>query len=228
MTVQQFAYLGCPNKIRTALINSGGPALSEEVIRKKLRMRPQPLEFRVDEPIDSDAVIYSPRRIPHHTATMAASHGATSLVEARKPKIRLSEEERRRMERIAKRIPDRDPLVPVAFPNHNQPPERRAPDYGKRLINYVMRAANVKEEQFFAKVRFGRATAAASLVVVVLRELDAKRYSFPIIARLLGKNDHSTMIYAAEQWPTYAIKYPDIAALHSKVLAHLQSEGEGE
>ena len=54
MTINELAYLKCPDKIRTALINTTGTAPSVEVIRQRLGLRSQPVVRIIEEPTDAD------------------------------------------------------------------------------------------------------------------------------------------------------------------------------
>jgi hypothetical protein len=202
VNIEQLAYLKTPDKIRAALINTTGSAPSLYAIERRLSTMPKREVKRIDEPKDSDALGFTKRK---------------PVVPKRKPPI-VTPEERERIARIAATIPDK-PVPVVERPTVGA-------GYGRKLVQYVMQELNISHDEFFGRRRKRRAVAAASLIVSVLRAADKYRYSLPAIAKLVGRKDHSTMIYALEQWPVYAKMFPDVAALHDDIIARLQVGAE--
>ena len=68
MTVEQFAYLKSPEKIRVAIINEGGPRLSVEEIERRLSCMPRRLErVFVEEPVASDGADFRVAKLKPET-----------------------------------------------------------------------------------------------------------------------------------------------------------------
>jgi len=122
---------------------------------------------------------------------------------------RITPEERERIAAIAARIPDRKPPYPTLSPVQN---------YGTWLRDHVLAEANIGKRAWNAQRRGGRSAAAASGIAHVLRAKDPEFYSFPMIARILGRKDHTTVISAVRRWHWWADQYPDISRICYRAL----------
>lgn len=201
MTVDQLAYLKCPDKIRAALINMGGPRLSVDEIKARLPERKYVRGGNIEDWEDDEPE--PPRR------------------------LNLTAEERARIAAWAARIPDKERPKPndadIVPAKAVRPKQNRVGEaYGADLIRYVLRKMNIPREAFFGGTKVGHVAAAGSMVAVLLRELDARTYSYPKIARILGRRDHTTIIHAVREWPRYSRDYPEYAALYEAMRGDTQ------
>ena len=217
MNVEQFAYLKCPSKIRAAIINEGGPRLSVDMIEQKLTLSGTRRAYQsVGDPTEADGEVFAPRgfNVP-----------AFKPVPKSKPKLVLTDGERARIAAIAAKIPDRV----VDKPRRVMRKKRLVPtaeNFTDQLISFVLRRARMNRASFFKKRRQGKPKGAAALVATVLRELDPKKYSYPKIARILRKDDHTTIMWAVERWPFYTEEWPDLADVYADVWEALREGGE--
>jgi chromosomal replication initiation ATPase DnaA len=125
--------------------------------------------------------------------------GYVAPVDRRTLVEKITPQERERIARIAATIPDRVPKVSPQW------------DYGERLRDCVLEHAQISKQVWMADVRRDRAAAVAAGIAYALREKNADFFSYPKIARILGKKDHTTIIHAVRRWPYFAAQYPDIA-----------------
>ena len=216
MTVEQFAYLKDPSKIRAAIINEGGPRLSVDAIERKLRgSRRGVIRDGIGDPTDKDGEFYAP------VGLLAAKR-----LPAHKPpaKLAITEEERARIAAIAAKIPNRVVDKPRRVMAVKLDPT--AANFTDQLIRFCLRKAKMKHKTLFRPRRNGRAAAVASLIAVILRDFDARKYSYPRIARALRRGDHTTIIYSASQWPVYAERWPELKAIYSAAMRELREGGE--
>jgi hypothetical protein len=205
MSVEQFAYLKCPDKIRVAMINAGLGTPTIESVKRALDRLPKRNLPRIGEPRDCDAIDYVR---PH-----------------RPKKVRqiVTPEERARIAQIAATIPDKPEPNPLRLLPKD--PNAIGGNYGKELLEMVLRELGISDREFWGRRRKRYAAGAASLVATVLRKAHPTRYTYPMIARILGRNDHSTMIYAVQQWPVYAKMFPEMAVLYESIIATLPERG---
>lgn len=207
--VEQFSYLKCPSKIRAAMINAGGPRLPLDVIKRRLTRLPCKVEgANIGEPTEADAIDWR----------------MTGLVRPeRRKQSSLTAEERVKIANLAKGIPSKPP----------QPKERvyryRAPRtnhvgtaYADRLIDRVSDALYIPRKVLLSKSRLKLIVAGRALIVALLRDRNPGVYSYPRIASILHRLDHSTMIHAHEQFENYCKLFPEIAEL----FAELREAGE--
>lgn len=198
-SAEQFAYLKCPDKISRALVNAGGPRLSADVIKRRLD-RPERVSLTIGEPTISDGEDFRVRGLaPRH-------------VVPKPPTADQLRKERNRIAALAALVPDRadkkaaEPAKPVV----RQPIPRAA----FQLIERVCAELGLTDERFFAIRTQGLPFAARSLVTVLLRERNPEVYSYPRIAEIMGRKDHSTMMYAVDQFGVCCRKFPQVAALY--------------
>ena len=210
MTVSELAYLKCPDKIRANLINMGGPRLSIAEIERKLARLPTKVEgSHIGEPKLSDGVNY---RVP-------GLLGPRPVV---RKSLAITPEERARIAELAKGIPDK-PVKPIAtYRYKGPPPVYGSTTYADGVIDRVCEALDLPRETFFSDSRQKYIVAARSLVVKVLRERNSAVYSYPRIAEIVGRNDHSTMIHSYQQFDNYCRLFPVLATL----LVELREGGE--
>lgn len=212
--MEQFLYLKCPSKIRAAFINAGGPRVSVDEVCQRLNNAPmRRIRYDVGEPTENDGEVFAPRGL---------NVAAIVPVKPVKPRLVVSDEERARIAAIAATIPDKVVRKPKCVQAKLQPV---SPDFAQDLISRVLRCAGIYRKTFFVKRRRGKAKGAAAMITVILREVDSKRYSFPVIAKYLRKQDHTTIIHAVDMWPEYAECWPDLADIYQNVMAELR-EGE--
>lgn len=188
MTVEQLAYLKCPDKIRAALINMGGPRLSIDEVKARLPQNEYVRGGNIPDYVEPEPV---------------------------KPKgLRLTPEERAKIAAIAAGIPNR--VTPIDTSKLAEPKT-----LGKDLVRLVLREMNIPTGEFFGGTRCGHVRAAGALVAVVLRQVDPELYSYPQIARIVGRRDHTTIIHAVRRWPDFAEQYPEYKALYERIMAGL-------
>jgi hypothetical protein len=198
VNVRSLAYLKTPDKIRAALINMGGPRLSLDKIERELSTLPRgDIRPPVDEPTERDAVDY---RIPSLCPQTKAPKPRRATL--------ITPEERARIAKLAAAIPNKGPVRAV--------PQPKDVGYGESLARYVMHRAGLNSRTFFAPSRRNRRVAAAAALVAVLLREDG-RYSYPMIARILRRKDHTTIVYAVQNWPRYAEQYPEFQWLHNEL-----------
>ena len=205
MTIKEFAYLREPSKIRAAIINAGGPRLSVDVIERKLVLMGNRREARPDvgEPTDSDGDDF---RVTGY-----------KLPDPVKPKG-ITEEERKRIAKLAALIGDKpeepQPEKQKTFRYKAPLPHYGGTAYAAGIIAQVCEALEIPREAFSSESRQKYLVAARALVVKLLRERNASIYSYPRIAEIVGRGDHSTMINAMRKFEIYCRLYPEIAALY--------------
>jgi hypothetical protein len=211
VNVAQFAYLKCPKKIRAAVINAGGPTLSEDVVRGRLARLPSKIEgARVGEPKLSDAVDY---RVP----------GLVRSRQAPRPVVRsITPEERAHIAELVKSIGDKPKQPGAPYRYVGPKPTYGRTSYADLVVAQVCEAMEIPHEVFFSLTRQKYVVAARSLVVKLLRERNPAVYSYPRIAEIVGRNDHSTMIHAYQQFDNYCRMIPRLA----EAYAQLREGGE--
>ena len=201
--VEQFAYLKCPSKVRAALINAGGPRLSVDAVARRLSTLPTRDVTDVGEPTDSDAIEFR----------------VTGLVkpERRKPTT-LSDADRKRIADLAHGIGDKAPPErEKVFRFRKPPPVYESTAYADQLIEDVAQALGITRTELLSASRFKFLVAARSLVVKLLRDRNPEVYSYPRIASIMKRLDHSTMIYAHQQFGHYCKLYPVVADLYAEM-----------
>jgi len=137
------------------------------------------------------------------------------LVERPKLLHSITPEERDRIARIAATIPDR--VDPLGVVQAIEPP--LGANFAQWLVSLVLERCKIERDQFFSGYRWGKKSAAAAGIAVLLREKNPTLYSYPRIANILGKADHTTVLYAVKRWPKLSADYPDIAAVITQIRA---------
>ena len=202
MTVEQFAYLKCPSKIRAAIINEGGPRLSVETIQRKLGTLPlRRVRLEVGEPTENDGLDFR----------------VAGLVQREPAKpIRLSVADRERIARLAAGVKDKPaPETKRRTFTYRRPARTYGgTEYASRLIEEVCEALDIPRVAFSSDSRQKFLVAARALVVRLLRDRSVALYSYPRIAEIVGRGDHSTMINAMNKFDHYCTLFPEIAALY--------------
>lgn len=196
MTVEQFAYLKCPSKIRAAIINEGGPRLSVEAIERKLSTLPRrDVRNNVGEPDDSDGDDFR----------------VASLVPVKR---REKPRNRQNLARIkaAARTDSQNKATDLRYVR-DKPTIGNTP-FSDALIKEVCEALDVPQELLLGPSRWWKLAAIRSLIVVLLRERNPSIYSYPRIARILGRGDHSTILHSHQRFEHYCTLFPEIAALY--------------
>lgn len=206
-TVKQFAYLGCPSKVRAAVINAGGPRLSDEVIKRHLARLPVKIEgHHVGEPTEGDAIDFRVR------GTLAPQPKPV-----RRGVFTITAEERNRIAELAKGVPDKPVQSVKVFRYKGPPPVYGSTSYADSVIERVCEVMELPRETFFSSSRQRYVVAARALVVRVLRDRNTAIYSYPRVAEIVGRKDHSTMINLYQQFETYCSLFPVIRPLYNEL-----------
>ena len=204
MTVEQFAYLKCPSKIRAAIINEGGPRLSVEQIERRLKRLPK-RDYRpsVGKPKDSDGEEFR----------------VAGLVKpARWKPAPISEAERKRIAQLAQGIKDKPkPEKQKTFRYKAPRPSYGGTTYAAELLKNVCAGLEIPVEAFRSESRQKFLVAARALVVRLLRERNPAIYPYPRIAEIIGRDDHSTAINLMQKFDHYCTLFPEVAALYLKL-----------
>lgn len=199
MNVEQFSYLKCPSKIRAALINAGGPRLSIEAIERKLSTLPRGyVHGDVGEPKETDGFDFR----------VAGLVPAQSKPRTGKPRNRQN------LARIKAAAKAANEKQTTDLRYVREKPTIAGTPFSEALIEEVCEALDVPQEVLLSSSRWWRLAAVRSLIVVLLRERNAGIYSYPRIARILGRGDHSTIIHSHQRFEHYCTIYPDVAALY--------------
>lgn len=208
MTIDELAYLKCPDKIRAALINVGGPRMTVDQISRKLNGRPKRIEgAHIGEPTEGDGIDFRVR------GTVAPIRKTV-----RRGTLTITPEERKRIAELAKVIPDRPAQAKIAtFRWKGPPPVYGSTSYADSVIERVCDAMDLPRETFFSSSRQKYVVAARAVVVRVLRDRNAAIYSYPRIAEIVGRNDHSTMIHAYQQFDHYCTLFPILRPLYDEL-----------
>ena len=204
VSVEQFAYLKCPDKVRAAYINAGGDPVSLDVIKQRLARLPSRVDgFNVGDPTDSDAECFR----------------VAGLVRAVQPRKAITDEERKVIAMLAQGIKDKP--VKRRRVSKAKPRVKPAPivntDFATALIEQACERTGVAVEEFFSTGRLKHVVAVRSLVVTILRERSETVYSYPRIAKILRKHCHSTIIHAHQQFPHYCDLFPAVADLYAEL-----------
>ena len=209
-SVEQFAYLKCPNKIRAALVNAGGARVDLEAIKRTLANLPKKVEgTHIGEPTDGDGQDF---RVKMLVPPVRKSDTA-----------RMLRMERRRIAALAALIPDRQQQPKPESPKIGRPREKRSvPIAAIALIERVCAELGVSEERFFAKKKQGLPFAARSLAATLLRERNPAVYTYPRLAYIMERNDHTTILHLISRFGECCEKFPEVAALYE------QMRGAGE
>jgi hypothetical protein len=149
VTIEQFAYLKTPDKVRAAMINCIGHAPPMSAIEKTLKKIEARKPIRIiGEPTDADGIDYRVNVKPTRT-----------------PARSLSQIERRKAapKPIRKVKPE-----PVSY----QPNE-----YTKRLVKVICEKMGLDEPTFYSKSRWKEYVMARAIVVKLLRERNPGLYS---------------------------------------------------
>lgn len=204
-SVTQFAYLKCPSKVRVAVINAGGPRLSVDAIRRQLERLPTKVEgAHIGEPTDGDGIDFRVR-------------GTVTPLPARRGTSSITPEERKRIAELAKGIPDKPKQPNNVFRYKGPPPIYGSTSFADSVIDRVCEAMELPRETFFSSSRQKYVVAARAVVVRVLRDRNTAVYSYPRIAEIVGRNDHSTMIWAYQQFDHYCTLFPILRPLYEEL-----------
>jgi hypothetical protein len=208
-TVEKFAYLKCPDKIRVAVINAGGPRLSVDAIQRRLDRLPVKVEgAHIGEPTEGDGIDF---RVRGTVAPLPAP--------VRRGTSTISPDERKRIAELAKGIPDKPKQSVQVFRWQGPPPVYGSTSYADSVIERVCDAMDLPRETFFSSSRQKYVVAARAVVVRVLRDRNTAIYSFPRIAEIVGRNDHSTMHWAYQQFDHYCNLFPILRPLYDELRA---------
>lgn len=202
--VEQFAYLKCPTKVRAAVINAGGPRLSVEVIKRQLASMPSKIEgAHIGEPTESDAIDFR----------------VGGLVKGYRVKQSgISQEDRANVARLAKGIGDKPKQSKERTFKYRAPRTNHASTgYAEKLIDEVSEALDMPRDVLLGESRLKLIVAARSLICALLRDRSTDVYSYPRIAAILCRKDHSTMIHSHQQFGHYCSIFPDVAALYEEL-----------
>ena len=204
MTVDQLAYLRCPDKIRANLINMGGPRLTIAEIERRLARLPTKVDgAHIGEPKDSDAINFQVGGLIARRRVMPTS---------------LSKDDRAKIAALAKGIADKpEPPKERTFRYRAPRTNHASTAHAERLIDDVCKALGIPRKVLLGKGRMKFIVAARSLIVALLRERSPDVYSYPRIASILKRMDHSTMIYSHQQFGHYFDLFPVVAHLYAEL-----------
>jgi hypothetical protein len=190
MTIEELAYLKCPNKIRTALINTVGRAPPIDVIERKLKeFEPKRVRWNVGEPKDSDAVGYMPEYLQD------------------------------RLERISKPEKPRKPRkIYIPKPASLEPREYKPTLLSEKLAQEVCKRMGLDVATFYSATRVKPYVHARAIVCKVLRERNESVYSFPRIGACIAREDHSTVRHLIMNFDVYC-RHPDVWDVYEAVRA---------
>lgn len=200
--VEQFAYLKCPSKIRAAVINAGGERVSVDEINRTLARLPKKVDgANIGEPTDGDGQDFR----------------VAGLVKAKRKVKPITAEERARIAELVKRLEVKAQEEPKPVMPLREKLTHLSTEYAESVIDHVCEALRIPHEVFFSDTRYKFIVAARALVVAVLRGSDPTLYSYPRIAAIVGRKDHSTMIHAHRQFAHYCETYPEIWTVYEQL-----------
>jgi len=107
-------------------------------------------------------------------------------------------------------LPEPPPHVDVIEPEHVYD---RRPETGMKLVQCVADDFNISYGELVGDGRSRKYVEARAVVVRVLR---MRGWSYPKIARLIGKRDHSTIIHAIDTFDIHAKRNPMVAKLFER------------
>jgi hypothetical protein len=189
VTIEQFAYLKTPDKVRAAMINCIGHAPPMSAIEKALKKIEARKPIRIiGEPTDADGIDYR-----------------VNVKPTRAPARSLSQIERRKL------APKPMRKVNATLPSY-QPNE-----YTKKLVKQICKKMCLDEVTFYSKSRWKEYVMARAIAVRLLRERNPALYSFAFIARCIGRGDHSTAHHLYNQFDIYAEHYPAVKAVYEEL-----------
>lgn len=90
----------------------------------------------------------------------------------------------------------------------------RPPAHSGILIHRVADAFGLPVDALSGKCRNKAVVAARSVVARLLRERNAAVYTYPMIARSMGRSDHSSAIYWHKMYPVFAKQFPDVERVY--------------
>jgi hypothetical protein len=196
VTVEELAYLGTPDRVRAALINTTGHAPPMAVIERKLAKVKGKHIRQVGEPVDNDAAIYTPQGIV--------------LPDAIRERQRKAKENRAAWAKLLRESPDDKP-APLPDPASNE--------YRKQVVNYVLHRMGISKRMWNKTLRrYGRMQAAGAVMAKAMRDRDPLRYSYPKIASAIGRGDHTTVIYTLKAYEGLAKQFPEIVPIYDELM----------
>lgn len=204
--IKRLAYLGTPDKVRAGLLNSLGYAAPLSVIEGVLdAVKATGQITDVGEPCEHDALVFAPRAVPFR------SFSAEPPV---REKAALDPAEVEAVRRIAGTITDKH-FEALKSKSARVAAARRF-SFSRKLTFEVCEGLKIDYLDFRSnqKCRARSYVHARGLIAKLLREKDPKRYSFPNIARLVGKRDHTTVIHNIRQFDVYCRQEPRLFPLY--------------
>jgi chromosomal replication initiation ATPase DnaA len=94
---------------------------------------------------------------------------------------------------------------------------REAVNQSKALIRAVAFELGLTVDDITGKSRIMRNVEARAVVAKLLKERDVKRYSYPVIGRILGNRDHSTIINLLDKFDIYCRRNQDVWETYKKL-----------
>jgi len=218
--IDRLSYLKTGNRIRTAIINEMGRCdISEDVIQgymDKKAEQDRPKKRHCQDSVIGDHIDYSPcDGLTSGGTPKPASRRAKDRKEAIAPKIEglnyfpedlreIREAEQRQKLKLdpKDRIPEPEPLPVLPDPPGMEP--------GEKTIHQVAWLLNVSVENMRSRKRVRKFAEARGLVVRLLRERAPLAYSFPRLAKMLGRKDHSTMVHSWQSFDVFVKRNPRV------------------
>lgn len=204
--IEDFArYYSTPEKVRVALINTYGnaPPMAKiervfEEVRKERKGRD------VGEPTEKDGLDYAPRSLGwvHSVRFAKIDDSARILTDLRK-----KDAEELKAERAAIKARQDEDAATVRRAARKLP-------FGHKLLWEVCDELGLEFDTAKGPGRSRPYVHARALVAVLLKEKDPVHYSNLVIAKILGRTDHSTIIHATKSFDIYCKTNPALHPLY--------------
>ena len=221
-TVRRLAYLKTPDKIRVALINTTGScpfplvAIERELTKIEKARDKGVYTGKIGEPRASDANDFRVAGLVRKKSPPKEKREIVTPEEVRRIAREFKEKEER--EQRAQRRAQR--LLKIAKMKAEE--QRRIAimpglTVGQRLVKQVCAMLDVPEKDFRSKSRLPEHVHARAVVAVLCKDRNTEEnslYSFPVIAKIIGRKDHSTVINLVDKWPTYCRINPNLFAVY--------------
>ena len=208
--IKRLAYLKHPDRIRTAILNETGKDTPLAKIERVLEPKEPVYKCEVGEPTAEDGIDFAPRSKPYR-------HFAVSPAARCKSKVDQADIDA--IKRAAKRIPDKQEQIARANQDYNDALTSAKAEAGylpesRQIAFDVAYEMGLEYKKIFAHSRKQPYVEARAIVYKLLRERDLKRYSYPAIARICGKRDHSTIIHSIREFETFCRRNPKVREVY--------------
>lgn len=221
-TVRRLAYLKTPDKIRVALINTIGScpfplvAIERELAKIEKARDKGVYTGKIGEPRASDANDFRVAGLVRKKEPPKGNREIVTPEEVRRIAREFKEKEEReqRAQREAQRLLK---MAKIKAEEQRRIAIMPGLTVGQRLVKQVCAMLEIPEADFRSKSRFFEHVHARAVVAVLCRDRNTEEsslYSFPVIAKIIGRKDHSTVINLVDKWPTYCRINPNLFAVY--------------